>query len=60
MHVPLTGNEELLTGSEEFSIGLANLQYSSGDLQRTFSKIANVNKKMQCSKELERGTLDLD
>ena len=28
-----------LTGSEEFLIGLANLQYSSEDLQRTFSKL---------------------
>ena len=33
------GSEELLTGSEEFLIALANLQYSSGDLQRIFSKL---------------------
>ena len=34
-----TGSEESLTGSEEFLIGLANLQYSSRDLQQTFSKL---------------------
>ena len=38
-NIYLTGSEELLTGNEEFLIGLANLPYSSGDLQRTFSKL---------------------
>ena len=35
----VTGSEALLTESEEFLIGLANLLYSSGDLQQNFSKL---------------------
>ena len=59
-HIYLTGSEELVTGSEEFLIGLANLQYSSGDLPRTFSKLQMLIRKLQSNKERERGTLDLD
>lgn len=32
------GSEKFLTGSELLA-GLVNLQYSSGDLQQTFSKL---------------------